>query len=165
MDESINELLTKLSTELELLKSKDIRDIKDVIRSLSGKIDRLTPQGEQSATISFISEALAKATLEKLPLKESGTGNRGKYSTLEDYEDSYEKPLAKYGLKMVFTPSMIGNDKYVLVTKLTHSSGEWFRSVLPIEASESGPIKSEEQGLGSSMSYMKRYSYAAMMGV
>jgi hypothetical protein len=162
---NIQELVAKLSTELELLKSKDIRDIKDVLRMLSGKIDRLTPNGEQSATIAEISTALAKAKLEKLPLKESGAGNRGKYSTLEDYEDAYEKPLAKFGLSMVFTPQMIGNDKWVLVTKLTHSSGEWFRSVLPIEASESGPIKSEEQGLGSSISYMKRYSYAAMMGV
>jgi len=163
--EQLKQQLTQISTELDLLKSKDVRDVKDAVRMLSGKIDRLNPQGEQSETIAKIAEALAKAKMEKLPLKESGAGNRGKYSTLEDYEDAYEKPLAKNGISIVFTPSRLSATEMVLVTKLIHSSGEWFRSVLPIEASESGPIKSEEQGLGSSISYMKRYSYAAMMGV
>lgn len=163
--ETMQEQYKQLSTELELLKSKDIRDIKDAIRLLASKIDRLTPQGEQSESIAQLAAALAKAKLEKKPLKESGTGNRGKYSTLEDYEEAYEEALANNGLSIVFKPTLIAQDKYVLVTRLVHSSGEWMRSSLPIDSDEKSTQLNEEQGMGKSISYMKRYSYAAMMGV
>ena len=161
--ELLKQQLEHISTDIDLLKSKDVRDVKDAIRILSSKIDRLNPQGEQSESVAHISEALAKATLEKKPLKESGTGNRGKYSTLEDYEDAYEAALAKHGIKILFQPDV---EKKILVAKLTHSSGEWFRSTLPLDPSEAvGPNKNEGQSFGSSLSYMKRYAYAAMMGV
>ena len=165
MEVKIQEQLTKLTSEFELLNAKDMRNVIDAIKILSSKISRLSPQGEQSETIGAIATALAKAKLERLPLKESGMGNRGKYSTLEDYEDAYEKALAKHGLCIVFKPQRVTSDESVLATTLTHASGEWFRSSAPVDSSDSNTNKSEEQGFGASMSYMKRYSYAAMMGV
>jgi hypothetical protein len=157
--------LQQILTELELLKAKDIREVKDAIRILAGKIDRLTSNDLQSPTIGALTAAKAQALLEANPLKESGTGNRGKYSTLEDYRAAFEKPLAKNGLVLSFTPSRISSNEWVLVTLLSHSSGEWIKSVLPISAPESSQQRNEEQGYGASISYMQRYSYAAIMGV
>lgn len=166
MEEHIQQELSQITTQLDLLKSKDIRGLQDALRVIVAKIDRLQQQGDQSDSIDQLATALAKAKLERLPLKESGTGNRGKYSTLEDYEDSYEKPLAKNGLSIIFTPQAQGQDSWVLVTTLVHASGQWKKSMLPIDMSEEvNKTINEEQGFGKSISYMKRYSYAAMMGV
>jgi len=48
----------------------------------------------------------------------------------------------------------------VLVTMLTHSSGQWFRSSYPVR-----PVQATPQGLGSALTYSRRYSLMAMVGI
>ena len=51
-------------------------------------------------------------------------------------------------------------ESLALVTILTHSSGEWIRGVLPL-----CPVKYDPQGIGSAITYARRYALAAMVGV
>ena len=164
--EQLKDQLLKISTELELLKAKDIRDLKDGIRLLASKIDRLTSQGNQSESIDKLATALAASKPNVKELMASGTGNSGTYSTFDDYRYSFEEALATEGLSMVFTPQRIGASEWILTTDLVHSSGQWKRSTLPIEISDNANSRqNDDQKLGSAISYMKRYAYAAMMGV
>lgn len=48
---------------------------------------------------------------------------------------------------------------FVLVTRLTHASGQWFESLYPLP-SNGGP-----QQLGSAITYARRYALAAMLSV
>jgi len=69
------------------------------------------------------------------------------------------KALAKHGI--CFSHEIIQNDdgKW-MVTQLTHSSGQWFRSFFPMPVD-----KSNMQGMGSANSYAKRYSLANALGL
>lgn len=53
-----------------------------------------------------------------------------------------------------------GNKQNVLMTTLAHSSGQWFRSTSLI-----CPISHDPQGIGSAITYMRRYSLCAILGV
>jgi hypothetical protein len=52
------------------------------------------------------------------------------------------------------------NDKPALVTMLAHTSGQWMKSEFPIVAT-----KMDSQGIGSAMTYAKRYSLCGMLGI
>jgi hypothetical protein len=165
MEDKLIQNIDQISTELQLLKSKDIRDVKDALRILSGKIDRLTSQDEQSESIDQLTTALAKAKLEANPLVCSGEiANRGEYSDMTDYLEAYQEALCKNGLVITFTPQVGKDNLLVLVTKLSHSSGQWMKSMLPAEPSLDDPKIKQEQAYGARLTYMKRYAYAAMMG-
>jgi hypothetical protein len=46
----------------------------------------------------------------------------------------------------------------MLETTLMHSSGQWISSLYPVN-----PVKNDPQGLGSALSYSKRYALQAML--
>jgi hypothetical protein len=52
----------------------------------------------------------------------------------------------------------------VLVTLLTHTSGEWIKSEFPIKAQPSGKTN-EMQALGSGITYLRRYAICSMLGI
>ncbi len=53
-----------------------------------------------------------------------------------------------------------GSIKNLLVTTLIHSSGQWLKSEVELKLTKNDP-----QGLGSAITYMRRYSLCAMVGV
>lgn len=50
--------------------------------------------------------------------------------------------------------------RMMLFTRLGHASGQWIESVIPIH-----PSNSNIQTLGSYLTYLRRYTYAALVGV
>ena len=50
--------------------------------------------------------------------------------------------------------------RLVLLTRLCHSSGQWIESAIDVN-----PTNSNIQTLGSYLTYLKRYAYAAIVGV
>lgn len=50
---------------------------------------------------------------------------------------------------------------YTLITLLTHTSGQWIKSELPISLNQGA----DYQALGSAITYIKRYSYCAILGI
>lgn len=116
-------------------------------------------------------EALAKAQLEfKAVVKQTDNaafmrgGKASKYADLAEYIDATQGPLAKNGLVVTQWPDVSPEAKSMsLVSFLMHSSGEWMRGKLTLPAI--GRDGFTAQSCGSSITYARRYSYAAITGV
>lgn len=116
---------------------------------------RVTP------SLSKLSEALASARAElKNPPKESKNPHFGsKYADLATVIDTVLPVLAKFGLSVVQVPCDLG-ELPALTTFLLHASGERIESVIRLR-----PSKSDPQGIGSALTYLRRYSLIAIAGV
>lgn len=114
----------------------------------------------QSETIGKLAAALSKAQGEMAAAPKDAKGNFGRYSTLDSLWDVARPVLAKYELALVQSTDITPDGRCVLVSVLTHSSGEWISGVYPIE-----PVQKTPQGMGSAMTYARRYSLSAMLGL
>lgn len=117
---------------------------------------------EHSSTIGAIMGALADAQGEVENAQKAGTNpffNGNKYATLASIYDACRGALSKNGIAVVQAPFNAGSDIGV-TTLLGHKSGEWMRSSLAVK-----PAKFDAQGAGSAITYLRRYSLAAMVGV
>lgn len=115
----------------------------------------------QSTEIKDLAAALAKAQAEIKPaLKDTDNPFfKSKYADLASVQAACMPHLTKNGLSVVQAIQMVG-ELTVLVTTLMHTSGQWLKSVAPVR-----PTKNDPQGLGSALTYMRRYSLASMAGV
>lgn len=115
----------------------------------------------QSTELKDLAAALAKAQAEIKPaLKDSDNPFfKSKYADLASVQSACMPHLTKNGLSVVQTIRHESNET-MLVTILLHSSGQWMKSVAPVK-----PTKNDPQGLGSALTYMRRYSLASMVGV
>lgn len=81
------------------------------------------------------------------------------YADLESVWDACRNPLSKNGLSIIQTTD-IAEFGTVLTTTLLHSSGQYISGTYPIN-----PIKNDPQGTGSAITYARRYSLAAIVGI
>ena len=117
-----------------------------------------------SDSITNLAKALSEVQAELHPaIKDSDNPFfKSKYADLESVWDSCRALLSKNGLSVTQFPGMYcGIDKSMsLTTILMHSSGEY------IEHEMSLPVnKTDPQGAGSALTYMRRYSLAAVVGI
>jgi hypothetical protein len=85
---------------------------------------------------------------------------KSKYAPLSDILNLVRPTLAKHGLSVIQAPSGDG-DKIIITTRLMHSSGEWIEACpLSLKAD-----KATAQGAGSAITYGRRYSLAAILGI
>ena len=116
---------------------------------------------ECSQDIAELSKALCKAQgAMKGAVKDSSNPFfKSKYADLSAVWDDVREPFAKHGLSVIQMPTGgVGNVS--LVTQITHDSGQWIRSKLTMV-----PVKTDPQGIGSCITYARRYALAAMAGV
>lgn len=87
---------------------------------------------------------------------------KSKYADLESVWDACRDLLAFNGLSVAQFPGTYSElDKTMsLTTVLLHESGEWISQEMSVPMS-----KVDAQGAGSCISYMRRYSLAAVVGV
>lgn len=114
-----------------------------------------------SQSISLIAAALAKAQ-GSIGVADKNSINshfKSDYANLTAVWGACRAPLTSNGICVTQTTDR-DLDGWVLITTLLHSSGEWISSVYPLN-----PIKNDPQGLGSAMTYARRYSLAALVGV
>jgi len=116
---------------------------------------------EMSPTIGKLAAALAKAQGQMSAASKSAANPffKSKYADLSAVWDVIRDPLSKNGLAVIQTTNGIGKT-VELTTRLVHDSGEWIKSVLTMT-----PIKTDPQGIGSTITYARRYSLAAICGV
>jgi hypothetical protein len=115
----------------------------------------------QSSEIGKLAEALAKAQSQmQAALKDSSNPFfKSKYADLSSVWNSCREPLTRNGLAVIQTTD--GADGVIeLITTLVHSSGEFIRGRLPLK-----PVKSDPQGVGSAISYARRYGLSSIVGV
>jgi hypothetical protein len=114
-----------------------------------------------SETMAKLAPALASALAEiHNASKDSKNPHfKSSYASLASVIDATKATLAVHGLVVVQAPGW--NDGRVTVTtRIVHASGEW------IEATAEAPIaKADPQGVGSAVTYLRRYSLAALCGI
>lgn len=85
---------------------------------------------------------------------------KSSYATLASVIDAIREPFLANGLSFV-QPTRLGEDGAVLVeTVLLHASGQWISGEVSAR-----PVKSDPQGVGSLISYLRRYGLQAMVGI
>jgi hypothetical protein len=115
----------------------------------------------QSENINELACALSKAQGELSPaIKDSKNPFfKSNYADLSSVWNACQEPLSKNGLAIIQTMDM-KDGQSVLITTLAHSSGQWVRSCLPLLNE-----KANAQGLGASITYMRRYGLSAIIGI
>jgi len=116
---------------------------------------------QKSDSIAAIAAALVKAQTQMSGARAAQTNPhfRSKYAGLEEVVEAVKKPFADNGIAYSQHPFSDESGTGV-TTILMHTSGEWLQSdyVLPM-------VKSTPQGAGSSLTYARRYSLAAIAGL
>lgn len=115
----------------------------------------------RSASIVELAKALAKAQGEMKPAEKLKDNPffKSKYADLATIWQAARKPLADNGLSVSQTTDF-SNEGVFIVTMLLHSSGQWISGRYPVR-----PIKNDPQGLGSAITYARRYAFAAITGM
>ncbi len=85
-------------------------------------------------------------------------GGTYSYADLGAVFESVIKPLSDQGLAIVQAPTLHG-EEFVLITRILHTSGQW------IEASYPLPRGVSSQDMGSAITYGRRYSLCAILGI
>ena len=116
---------------------------------------------EQSVSITELAKALSKFQGEVKPVKKDSSNPffKSKYASLDSIWEEIREPLTKNGLAIAQATASDGAAIF-LETILMHTSGEWIRGKLPLMLS-----KEDAQGMGSAITYARRYALSALVGV
>lgn len=128
-----------------------------------------------SESIKEIVGALCKVQLQLKPAIKDTVNpfHKSKYADLNSVFDSCRELLGLNNL-CIFQQLINEGTQLYLTTTLAHSSGEWFKSIAPIATQtrkvvpNTGEVIIENmtpQQLGSSITYMRRYSISALVGI
>ena len=115
-----------------------------------------------SDTIRAIAPAFAKAQSSVANTVKTATNPhfKNKYVPLDDLIPVVKSALLAEGIAFLQGAEQSEGDVLHLTTRLIHTSGEWIESTLSMK-----PSKADPQGIGSCITYARRYSLAAMVGV
>ena len=116
----------------------------------------------RSIDLKELFSALAKAQgeMEVAGKKSTNPYFKAKYADLAEIVRASRPYLSKHGLSVMqqILPNSDGGS--VLHTILAHASGEWISSQMRIL-----PPKADVQTLGSYITFLRRYTYAALVGI
>lgn len=112
----------------------------------------------KSESIKAIAAALCNFQNEVGKIKKGETNPffKSKYASLADILDVIQKPLSNNELAFVQFPE----GEHQLTTMLLHTSGEWMAATYSMT-----PAKNDPQGLGSVITYQRRYALGAVLGL
>lgn len=116
---------------------------------------------QHSESLAKIGPALIKIAAEiENPTKKSQNPHfKSKYADLAEIINVSRQICASHGVVVMQSPGM-AHDLCTVDTLLVHESGEWVRgqAASPLQ-------KNDPQGVGSAVTYLRRYSLAAMLGL
>jgi hypothetical protein len=117
----------------------------------------------QSEAINELAASLSKAQGEmQAAIKDKvNPFFKSSYADLGSVWDAARPVLSKYGLCIMQTTEFSPDrNQVIMVTTLAHISGQWVKSYLPLN-----PSKNDSQGMGAAITYLRRYSLSAIVGV
>lgn len=122
----------------------------------------LVPTPNESQELKELFAALAKAQAEMriAGLSSENPFFKSRYADLADIVRASRPALTKYGLSVIHQILPNEDGASMLHCILCHSSGQFIRTSMRIL-----PVKNDIQSLGSCITYLKRYTYAAITGV
>lgn len=119
----------------------------------------------KSSTVTKLAQALSKAQAE-MPVVRMNAQNpflKNKYADLGAVIETSRPVLAKHGLSIAQFPTSTG-DQIGVTSILMHESGEYIEETISIPATDSKGL-SVAQSAGVVISYLRRYSWASMLGL
>jgi hypothetical protein len=126
-----------------------------------GETPVMVMSATRSPSIAALAAALAKAQgeIEGAAKANVNPHFKSKYADLASVWDACRAPLSKHGLS-ILQPVRADGPHVTVTTILAHSSGEWIEESLTMTAQQNTP-----QGVGSAITYGRRYGLAAMVGI
>jgi hypothetical protein len=116
----------------------------------------------QSDNINELAKALAAAQASLTAAKKDAVNPhfRNSYATLQSVWDAAKEVLSPNGLAVVQTFAPTDGSRMDITTTLMHTSGQWIRGTLSMN-----PQKGDPQGIGSAVTYGRRYALSAILGI
>lgn len=113
----------------------------------------------RSEQINDLAAALAKAQgeMENAAKDKTNPHFKAGYADLASIWDSIRAPLSKHGLSVLQMPFEDDKGRISLETMILHSSGQFMSATYCLP-----PTKGDVQGLGSAITYMKRYALTGL---
>lgn len=117
---------------------------------------------KKSESICDLAKALMLVQASLTPARRDSTNPyyNSTYADLSSVWESCREILAKNGLCVIQGNSVGAANTLVVETILIHESGQWVQSELCLPLSKADP-----QGVGSAMTYGRRYGLAAIVGI
>jgi hypothetical protein len=123
---------------------------------------------KHSDSLAKLAPALVAAQADLKPIVKDGKNPafRSRYATLDATLEAVRPALAAQGLAVlqgITFPETNGEGRLVGITvetRLVHASGEWMASHVPVPVA-----KADAHGLGSALSYGRRYGLAALLSL
>lgn len=115
----------------------------------------------QSEQINDLYKSLTKAQSEfkKIPFDKTNPHFKSKYASLQATQEMIRSIMGLNGLALIQSVESRDN-KYCIETRLIHSSGQFISSSFDLIISQNNM-----QGLGSAITYAKRYAAQALLGI
>jgi len=119
-----------------------------------------------SPAVNELAEAMAMAQLEMTGAKKDSDNPffKSKYADLASVRDACLKHMNRFGLSVFQFPRLVaaGDGAWLVEveTLITHKSGQFLRDSLAVPVS-----RADAQGVGSAISYARRYALGAVAGV
>jgi len=123
----------------------------------------LTPSDPyESEVTKDINTALAKAQgdFPEIGFDKENPYFKNKYSSLDTIVRSVKPILSKNGLSVTQQTILTSEGTTVLKTRVRHTSGQWIETRARVN-----PVKADPQSYASALTYMKRYSYTALLNI
>jgi hypothetical protein len=124
----------------------------------------------QSESIANLAKALSIVQGELTHAKKDSANPffKSKYADLESVWDACRSLLARNGLSVIQMPGNYFEGRMWLITRLCHASGEWIEQEmsLPVgKPDKDGVVRVDAHSVASALTYMRRLSVAAFVGV
>lgn len=115
----------------------------------------------QSDQIGDLVAALSKAQseIDSASFDKVNPHFKSRYASYEAIREACRDPLSKYALAVTHHMH-VSEGKRILITQLSHASGQWMRSYLMIPQDKETP-----QAMGSAITYSKRYALSAFLAI
>ena len=110
--------------------------------------------------------AVSKMQAELTNASKDKQGHGYKYADLAECIETAKAPLADNGLAVVQLMGM-ADGNHTITTMLTHESGQYVCDTMRVEDAvlQGGAGKNPAQVIGASITYMRRYAFAAIIGL
>ncbi len=119
----------------------------------------ITIRESQSTGKLYAALIAAQIELENPPKNSVNPHYKSRYADLATVRDTVLPVLLKHGLAVTQLPCEL-NGEAALASRLIHTSGEWLETVMRLR-----PSKTDPQGVGSALTYMRRYQLQSIAGV
>lgn len=124
---------------------------------------RLIIRPHSSSQTNELDAAHSKSLSRLRCVPKDNKGAFGKYAKVEQVADYVNPILSDFGLSIKQLISYTETGEDLLITRLSHASGQWIEShtILKRELGQ----KSPNQLFGSSITYARRYAFLAILGI